>query len=36
MGRRWSEATLVKIGFAFEQATRVRRPPKFLPTLRFA
>ena len=36
MGRRWSEPTLVKIAFAFEQATRVRRPPKFLPTLRFA
>jgi amidase len=36
MGRRWSEPMLVKIAFAFEQATRVRRPPKFLPTLRFA
>lgn len=36
MGRRWSEPTLIKIAFAFEQATRVRRPPKFLPTLRFA
>ena len=36
MGRRWSEPTLIKIAFAFEQATRVRRPPEFLPTLRFA
>jgi amidase len=36
MGRRWSEPTLIKIAFAFEQATRVRRPPKFLPTLRFS
>jgi amidase len=36
MGRRWSESTLIKIAFAFEQATRVRRSPKFLPTLRFA
>jgi amidase len=36
MGRRWSEPTLMKIAFAFEQATRVRRPPKFLPTLSFA
>jgi amidase len=36
MGRRWSEPTLIKIAFAFEQATGVRRPPKFLPTLSFA
>jgi amidase len=36
MGRRWSEPRLMKIAFAFEQATRVRRPPKFLPTLSFA
>ena len=36
MGRRWSEPTLIKIAFAFEQATRVRRPPEFLPTLRLA
>ena len=36
MGRRWSEPTLIKIAFAFEHATRVRRPPHFIPTLRFA
>ena len=34
MGRRWSEPMLIRIAFAFEQATKVRHPPKFLPTLR--
>ncbi len=30
-GRAWSEPVLIKIAFAFEQATKHRMPPKFLP-----
>ena len=32
-GRPWSEPTLFRIVYAFEQATKHRQPPKFLPTL---
>ena len=32
IGRAWSEPLLIKIAFAYEQATRHRRPPAFLPT----
>jgi len=32
MGRAWSEPTLIRLAYAFEQATRHRKPPAFLPT----
>ena len=31
-GRAWSEATLIRLAYAYEQATRHRRPPTFAPT----
>jgi amidase len=32
IGQAWSEPALVRLAFAYEQATRQRRPPRFLPT----
>ncbi len=35
-GSAWSEPTLLKLAYAFEQTTKHRLPPKFLPTASFA
>ena len=32
-GRAWSEAVLIKAAYGYELATRLRRPPRFLPTV---
>ena len=32
-GRAWSEPVLLRIAFAYEQGTKHRQPPKFLPTM---
>ncbi len=32
-GRAWSEPALIKIAYSFEQATKARQAPRFLPTI---
>lgn len=32
-GRPWSEPTLIKLAYSFEQTTKVRKPPEFKPTV---
>ena len=35
IGRAWSEARLIGLAYAFEQTTKHRKPPQFIPTLKY-
>jgi amidase len=35
-GRAWSEPTLIRLAYAFEQTTKARQAPKFLPSISLA
>ncbi len=34
VGRPWSEPTLIKLAYAFEQASQLRQPPRSTPLLK--
>ena len=36
MGTAWSEPRLVELAYAYEQASKARKPPRLLPTIEFA